>query len=125
MSEFIYHLTAASEIEAGTENDEYLPARFEQDGFIHCTGDLETLVMVANDYFTAVTEDVVVFKIRSAALRSRLEFEAPAPIPGGGTEHLREGLLFPHIYGPLNLDAVIARAILPREGGKFRAPEFP
>lgn len=104
--EVIYHIAAESEFRARSVADAYTPHRFAEDGFIHCTAGPERLLQVANDYFSQVTEPVVVVEIDTAKLRAELRMEPPIPIAGGGQEHLQTGALFPHIYGPLNLDAV-------------------
>ncbi|HVE86457.1 MAG TPA: DUF952 domain-containing protein [Myxococcales bacterium] len=119
----IYHLVPRSHLAARREGGSYVPARFEQDGFIHCTGELPALVKVANDYFAGVEEPLVVLVIDTGALRSRVVFEAPAPLPGAGTSHLEGATKFPHVYGPLNLDAVTAAGTLPRTHAGFQAPE--
>jgi len=115
----IFHLVIEGELTARTRDGLYLPARFEQDGFIHCTGDPESTLEVAESYFSEVREPVLALELALARIAARVVFEAPIPIPGAGKRHLREGLLFPHIYGPLNLDAVISRRVLVRVGERF------
>lgn len=118
-SSLIYHLVPSSEYQQQIQKNLYRPTRFEQDGFIHCTGDLETLIKVANDYFATISETLLILVIDTSLLASDLKFEPPAPIAGGGTEHLmEEGLLFPHVYGPLNLEAVVEiKPLLKNEKG--------
>jgi uncharacterized protein (DUF952 family) len=119
----IYHLVTESDFRVLAGNGRYLPARFEQEGFIHCTGQPETLLVVADDYFSAVSEPVLVLVIDVARLSSEVKFEPPAPIAGGGTTHLKNNLLFPHIYGPLNLDAVTGIGVLQQAEGRYAWPE--
>ncbi len=61
--------------------------------------------------------------IEVAKLTAAVKFEPPAPIPGGGDSHLQAGLLFPHIYGPLNLAAVTGVGVLGKADGQFFWPE--
>jgi uncharacterized protein (DUF952 family) len=125
----IYHLVTEGEFRAQVKGNAYVPARFEQNGFIHCTGDLDTLLAVANDYFSGVEEPVLVLIIETAKLTAEVRFEQPAPVTGGGASHLEGAQLFPHIYGPLNLDAVTEIGVLqPHADGylwpdRFLAPE--
>jgi hypothetical protein len=100
----------------------YIPALFEQDGFIHCTAEPDTLLAVASDYFLKVEEPVLVLSIDLPRIKSEVKFEPPAPIEGSGVSHLQEGLLFPHIYGPLNLDAVAGVGVLEKTNGRFSWP---
>ena len=118
----IYHLVPEASFRPCVQGDAYLPERFADDGFIHCTGDIATLVKVANDYFADLSEPLLVLAIDTRRLRSRLVFEAAAPIPGGGASHLADGVLFPHVHGPLNLDAVMGSARLPRQGRSYVPP---
>jgi uncharacterized protein (DUF952 family) len=115
----IFHLVIESEWLALARGGEYLPARFEQDGFIHCTGDLGSTLEVAASYFSEVHEPVLVLELELARISSRVVFEAPIPIPSGGRGHLAEGRLYPHIYGPLNVDAVVSRTVLAKKGDRF------
>jgi uncharacterized protein (DUF952 family) len=119
----IYHLATESDFCTLTKDNIYIPTLYEQDGFIHCTGEPDTLLTVANDYFASVEEPVLTLVIEVARLTAEVKFEPPAPIAGGGVSHVREGLLFPHIYGPLNVDAVTGVGVLTKEAGQFGWPE--
>ncbi|MBN1813927.1 MAG: DUF952 domain-containing protein [Anaerolineae bacterium] len=123
MKEIIYHLVTESEFRAQAKGIEYIPTRFDQDGFIHCTGEPDTLLAVANDYFSSVEESVLVLVIETAKLTAEVRFEPPASIEGSGTSHLEGGQLFPHIYGPLNLDAVTEIGALRKSDGAYRWPD--
>jgi uncharacterized protein (DUF952 family) len=123
MRGLIYHLVTGSEFRKQVKGDMYLPARFDQDGFIHCTGEPDTLLAVANDYFSGVEEPVLVLVIETARLAAEVRFEPPAPVGGSGTSHLERDLLFPHIYGPLNLDAVTGIGLLRRGDGAYQWPD--
>ena len=118
----IYHLVSESEFRAQAKESEYVPARFDQDGFIHCAGERDTLLAVANDYFSSVEEPVLVLVIETAGLAAEVRFEPPAPVAGSGTSHLEEASLFPHIYGPLNLDAVTEIGALRKSDGAYQWP---
>jgi uncharacterized protein (DUF952 family) len=116
----IYHLVTESEFRAQVKGNEYVPPRFNQDGFIHCTGEPDTLLAVANDYFSSVEEPVLVLVIETAKLTAEVRFEPPAPIEGSGTSHLEGAQLFPHIYGPLNMDAVTEIGVLRKSDGAYQ-----
>ncbi len=118
----IYHLAPRGELLAGRSRGRYFPARWQQDGFVHCAGDLGTLVAVANDYFGALEEPLVALEIDPARLSAPVRFEAPAPLPGAGGSHLESAARFPHVYGPIELDAVTGAAVVPREAGRYRVP---
>jgi uncharacterized protein (DUF952 family) len=70
----------------------------------------------------AGAEPLAILEIDPARLRAPLRFEAPAPIPGSGAGHLASGELFPHLYGPLELEAVAGAAILERTSEGFAWP---
>jgi uncharacterized protein (DUF952 family) len=123
LKDIIYHLVTESEFQAQVKGNEYTPARFDHDGFIHCTSEPSALLAVANDYFSAVKEPVLVLIIEPDKLVPEVRFEAPEPIAGGGTSHLEHDLLFPHIYGPLNLDAVIEMGVLRKSDGMYQWPD--
>jgi len=118
----IYHLVAEPDLWAAIEGDAYAPASLADEGFIHCTGERDTLPVLADDCFASATGPMLVLAIAVDRLAAECRFEPPAPVPGAGTAHLQEGLLFPHIYGPLNLDAVTAVGVLGRGDEGYTMP---
>jgi len=88
-------------------------------GFIHCSKPSQ-IVGVANTFYRG-QQGLVLLVIDPLKLQAELKWEPPAePEP----THAREGELFPHIYGPLNLDAVIEiLPFEPDEDGNFMLPE--
>jgi uncharacterized protein (DUF952 family) len=72
--------------------NEYRPASFENDGFIHFSRPHQALA-VANRYYSQ-EKDLLLLWIDQSRLRSALRWEQS------------EGQLFPHLYSLLNLDAV-------------------
>lgn len=88
------HLTERALWEQGVAAGAYRRADLDEDGFIHClTG--ETLVRVANKYYKDRPNLVLLF-IEESMVTSPVKWE-PAS----------DGKLYPHIYGPLNPDAVV------------------
>lgn len=71
------------------------------EGFIHCSN-RDQVEWVANQFFTAA-EDLVVLAIAAAALSSPLRDEDP------GT-----GQTFPHVYGPIEREAIVGVEALTR-----------
>src|SRR5262249_35131079 len=84
----------------------YAPASLATEGFIHCSTAAQ-VVETANRFFPG-QRDLLIVCLDERELASPLRYEPPVP---GGEE--RNGTLFPHLYGPLNLDAV---------GGVFEFP---
>ena len=82
----------------------YVAAGCEADGFIHLST-REQVVRVANARF-AGAGGLVLLCVAPDRLRAPLRYEVGDP---GSTE------LFPHLYGPLNADAVV-RALPFAEG---------
>ena len=99
----IYHITLPEEWEVSVARGHHLAPSIETEGFIHCSegGQVERSL----NRFFAGRPRVLVLAIDPSALTSELRYE-PA-----------HGELFPHIYGPLNVDAVTdVRAIEPVDG---------
>ncbi len=89
-----YHLTPEAVWSAQREGDAYRPEAFEADGFIHCTDGEVNLLAVANTFYQGDKRPHVVLVIDLDRVASPVRYEDPAGI-------------YPHIYGPLNPDAVI------------------
>ena len=78
------------------------------------------MVDVANKYYRG-TSNMVLLNIDPTKLTSVLKFEPPAHLDGSPA--LPNEPLFPHIYGPINLDAVSEVTDFPcNEHGAFTAP---
>ena len=77
----------------------YQPIHFEslkKGGFIHCS-EIENIVNVANDNLTKVTAPMLLLCIDTDKLTSEIKWE----------ERGNGGIKFPHVYGPINLEAVV------------------
>lgn len=90
----IYHLTTKTEWEAAKAEGVYLPKGYEKEKFIHCS-DHYQLKRTANLLFKE-TPDLICLQIDTDLLDSPVVYEN---LEGGE-------MLFPHIYGPLPVDAV-------------------
>ena len=107
----IYHITFASDWQQAMTAGAYTPPAFASEGFIHCCH-VQQLVAVGQRYYRGQT-GLVVLCIDPAQVTAPLRHE-----PAVGRNEL-----FPHLYGPLNLDAV-RRVVpfLPQADGAFVVP---
>jgi uncharacterized protein (DUF952 family) len=98
----IYHITSSQQWQAAQQRGEYRAESLETEGFIH-SSTKEQVLPVANELFRG-QGNLLLLGIDPARLTSELKWEAP----DGKTPHgIPEGDPFPHIYSPLNLDAVV------------------
>jgi uncharacterized protein (DUF952 family) len=116
----IYHITSRVDWEAAIKSGDYRPASLESEGFIHCSTDVQA-APVANAFYNGQA-GLVLLVIETEKLSAPLRWEAPAhPDPAKASAELRGD--FPHIYGALNLDAVVeVRDFSPNENGIFTFP---
>jgi uncharacterized protein (DUF952 family) len=96
-------LTSRADWLAAQQTGEYRSPSLESEGFIHCSTE-QQIVSVANSFYTG-KHGLVLLDIDPEKLRSDLRWEPPAH-PASQTELPPSNALFPHIYGPLNIDAV-------------------
>src|SRR5215208_1033212 len=99
----IYHITSRAAWNEARERGDYRAESLETEGFIHCSTETQ-VVPVAEKYYQG-QHDLFLLVIEPSLLSSDLKWEAPsdgAPPPG-----VAEGELFPHVYGPINLEAVV------------------
>lgn len=99
----IFHITPHTDWEAAQAKGEYIADSLRLEGFIHCST-LAQVMPVAEKYYQGQS-GLVLLMIEPTLLSSDLKWEAPSggtPPPG-----VPEGDQFPHIYGPINLDAVV------------------
>jgi len=115
----ILHLTnSATWIEAQQQGFITAPS-LAAEGFIHCSTEYQ-MRDVANKYYRGAT-DMVLVHIDPVTLASPLKWEPPAHIDGSPS--LPNEPLFPHIYGVINLDAVIRVIDFPSNSdGSFDLP---
>ena len=105
-----YHLVPTALWQASDPTTDYTPEPFAQDGFIHTTHDPVELAAVGNCSYRAHPRPYLVLHIALARVR------APVRIEDAGGR-------FPHIYGPLNRDAIVAVTEAARDAhGAFRSP---
>lgn len=87
---------------------ELRPASLAEEGFIHCSTPNQALG-TANRFF-AGAQDLVLLRLEEGALKAELKWEASSHHPEP----------FPHLYGPLNLEAVAeVLPFLPDADGRF------
>lgn len=91
----IYHVTTRQEWETAMEKGAYAASSLESEGFIHCSREHQ-VEGVLERYF-AGKKDLVKLVIDSRKLAPEWKYELA---PSVNEE-------FPHVFGPLNLDAVI------------------
>jgi predicted cupin superfamily sugar epimerase/uncharacterized protein (DUF952 family) len=98
----VLHLLPLADHRASTDGPITSPTLSE--GFVHCSGDVSTTLAVANAFFRHVTEPMVAVELDVEALTSDVRWEPPDPAAPPGAA---DDVLFPHVYGPLNREAVI------------------
>jgi uncharacterized protein (DUF952 family) len=102
----IYHIAAAEDWARAARSGEYTISTrgrtLAEQGFIHAS-DAHQVAGVANVIYQD-DNDLIVLAIDTERLRSPVRYEN-----GLGTDEV-----FPHIYGPINADAVIATTPLER-----------
>ena len=99
----IFHITSRTAWDEAQKRGDYRAEGFAKEGFIHCST-LAQVLPVANNFYKGQS-DLILLEIEPTLLSAPLKWEPPTggtPPPG-----VAEGDMFPHIYGPINLDAVI------------------
>ncbi len=89
-----YHLTSEPVWATQREGDAYRPEAFETDGFIHCTDGAENVARVATAFFRYDERRFLVLYIDKTLVTSPVKYEDP-------------GEIYPHIYGPLQREAIV------------------
>ena len=97
----IYHIATRADWERACLDGEYTTSTFgktlAEEGFIHASWPSQ-VTGVANMFYKDVEEDLVVLVIDPQRVRAQIRHEH---VPAARAT-------FPHIYGPLNADAVLA-----------------
>jgi uncharacterized protein (DUF952 family) len=105
--EHIVHICRLEDWQVAQNEGEYRADSLETEGFIHCSKPTQ-VIRVANHYFSDA-QDLLLLWIDSTKLQAELRWEASG------------GELYPHIYGALNLEAILAaKRFDPDPDGVFR-----
>ena len=104
----IVHICSEEDWQAAQTVGEYQADSLQAEGFIHCSRP-EQVVEVANRYYGGSTHLLLLW-IDPSQLAAELRWEAS------------DGAVYPHVYGPLNLNAIIqVTAFPPNADGVFRS----
>ena len=104
----IYHLTPAEYFNSLPADQPYRPREFDRDGFIHCTKGEERMLLVADTIYRRVPGEFLALVIDERKVTAPVQYENVG------------GILFPHIYGALDRDAIVrVIALARREDGTF------
>ena len=107
----LLHITTEKAWQTAVAAGEYRADSLTSEGFIHCST-VEQVLLPANDLYAGRT-DLILLKIDPTCLTATLIYE----------DCYGSGHKFPHIYGPLNLDAVIGFiSFSPNADGTFSLP---
>ncbi len=96
MTKRIFHITTPEAWEGQKASGSYRHASLETEGFIHCSD--ENQVEPTWRRIFAAAPGLVVLEIDVERLTSELRYEEGEP-----------GELFPHVYGPINVAAVVGK----------------
>ncbi len=117
----IYHLTSSESWQEARQRGAYRADSLDTEGFIHCSTEAQILP-VADAYYKGQS-GLILFQIDPTLLSAELRWEPPSggsPPPG-----VPEGDLFPHVYGTINLNAIVKVYELESiSDGKHKMPVF-
>jgi uncharacterized protein (DUF952 family) len=89
-----YHLVPKAYYESRDPDSPYEPWNFERDGFIHCTDGIDNVIQLANRNYKDHGFPWLLLVIEKTKVTAKTIYEDPERI-------------YPHIYGPLNRDAIV------------------
>src|SRR5690242_2957406 len=114
----ILHITSRGEWNDAKGRGQYTASSLETEGFIHCSTEKQ-VIHVANAFYRG-KNDLVLLLIDESKLKPQLKWEPPAGPPAPGISATDS---FPHIFGPINVDAVSSVLDLaPASDGTFILP---
>jgi uncharacterized protein (DUF952 family) len=98
----ILHITSRPEWLSAEKRGLFAASSLMTEGFIHCST-AEQVVPVANAFYHG-QKGLVLLVLDETRLKPEVRWEAPAGKPAEG---ISDSDLFPHVYGPVNVDAVV------------------
>lgn len=116
----IYHITSRQAWNEAGRRGDYRAESLDTEGFIHCSTRAQVLP-VAETFYKGQS-GLLLLKIDPSRLTAELRWEPPS---GGAPPGVAEGDLFPHVYGPIDLDAVVnAYELESNPDGSLKLPAF-
>jgi uncharacterized protein (DUF952 family) len=100
----LFHICSEDELRQARALGEHRAASLASDGFVHLARSTQVIQVLR--HFFAGTSGLVLLAIDPVGLKHDLRFEAAAAVgsqPASGDE----GESFPHLYGPLNIEAIV------------------
>lgn len=105
--DLLFHITTQDDWKKYKNDGNYEPESLDSQGFIHCSSGHQ-VEDTANDKFSG-KDEILLLVIDVAMLREQVKYEED-----------ETGEKFPHIYGPLSVNAVIDKIdIAAEDSGKF------
>ena len=112
IAHMILHITTRIQWEKAILLGTYCDSSLEDEGFIHCSTQ-QQILRSANNYYHGQS-DLLLLCISSSKVEAPIVFE----------DSYKKGAAYPHIYGSLNLDAVIQTFDFPTNtDGSFSLPD--
>ena len=112
----ILHIVARADWDSALARGIYAPPSLDAEGFIHCSTSAQIL-RTANRFYRG-RNDLIILCIDESRLEAAPKYEPPDLALGESTANL-----FPHLYRPLNLDAVVSVIDFPcTADGTFELP---
>lgn len=116
--EVVYHITSRADWDGAQMVSSYRPPSLAAQGFVHCST-RDQVLDTANRFYRG-QDGLVLLCIDASRLAAPLRYEPP-DMPGHSA--VAAATLFPHLYGPLNIDAVTQVVALPVQAdGAFVLP---
>lgn len=84
-------------------SEPYAPPGLAEEGFVHCADDEPVALAVANAFYRDAPRPLLALMIDEDSLEARVVREAADPAPPAGVS---DDVLLPHVFGPINRDAV-------------------
>ena len=101
------HLVPAAVWQSNADAREYLPEDYAAEGFIHCTDGEALAIEVANRYYRGDTRPFLILDVDLARVSATAVYED-------------EERRYPHIYGPIEREAVLrVRRVVRAGDGSF------
>lgn len=111
-SKYLLHIADKDEWKEAKISGEYVHESISEEGFIHCSSERQ-VIPIANQFFKG-NKNLVLLEVNPKKLKSKLKLDY--------VEKLDQ--YFPHIYGPINIDAVSrVFKFLPNKQGFFQLPK--